>query len=336
MHLTGKIAVVTGASRGIGRGIALQLGAAGATVYITGRNKPHDPDSLLPSLEDTARDVSKPDIVKELEIWEQTQLALDNFCITQKGGEGIAIYCDHSKPEEITQLFERIEREHNGKLDILVNNAYSAVEYLFKNIGKCFWEMDIEAWDEVNNVGLKNHYICSVLAARMMVKHKSGLIVNISSFGGLKYLFNVPYGVGKAAVDRMAADCAHELKNFNVACLSLWPGPVKTELVVNEMGKENHNDMLDLFQNGESTEFAGKCIVHLAQDINVMQKSGRVWLTADLADMYGFSDIDGTQPSNFRSVKFLVDQAAWHKTAGWIPSWIKLPGWMFALSTSKF
>lgn len=279
--LKGKIALVTGASRGIGRGIALQLGTAGATVYVTGRkptSKPSHESQDLPTLEKTAQE------------------------ITDRGGRGIAVYCDHGDPNDIKKLFEQIEQENKGQLDVLVNNAYSAVNTIMRSEGKKFWELDPLIWDEINNVGLRNHYICAVYASRLMVPRKSGLIVNVSSSGGLKYLFNVAYGVGKEACDRMAVDCGIELKRHNVAVVSLWPGAVKTELVTP----------------------------------NIMQKTSRILITGDLGDSYGFVDVDGRRPPSLRSVKFLLDVAQWRGTAAWIPEWVKLPGWLMNVGGNKF
>ena len=209
--LEGKVALVTGASRGIGRGIALQLGEAGATVYVTGRApaasySQTDPKEL-PSLEQTAKE------------------------IFERGGKSHPVYCDHANSDDVRRLFKRIEQEQGGILNILVNNAYSAVPQLIANAGKKFWECEPEYWDEVNEVGLRNTYFCATLAARLMVPQRDGLIVNISSAGGLQYLFSVPYGVGKTATDRMAADMGFELKAHNVTCISLWPGFVHTEVV---------------------------------------------------------------------------------------------------------
>ncbi|KRY51660.1 Dehydrogenase/reductase SDR family member 1, partial [Trichinella britovi] len=249
--LSGRVALVTGASRGIGRGVALQLGEAGATVYITSRPVDKSDSSEiadLPTLEKTAEEVNG------------------------RGGKAIAVYCDHSKDEEIKALFQRIEEEQNGQLDILVNNAYSGIKAIANCIGKKFWECEPEIWDDINNTGLRNHYICSVYAARLMVPRKSGLIVTISSVGGLRYLFNVPYGVGKAACDRMAVDCAEELKAKNVAYISIWPGAVQTELILNNLdavsemavGSFDKETVKNIFINGESTEYVGKAVVHLA------------------------------------------------------------------------
>lgn len=211
MSLSGKIALVTGASRGIGKGIAVELGAAGATVYITGRS----PDKAL----------NFPSTTTLTEVADE---------INQKGGKGIVAFCDHTNPTDVKTLFEKIEKEQNGKLDILVNNAYSAVQFIGKNIDKKFYEIPEapeDAWDTVNNVGLRNHYVCSVYASRLMAKNKSGFIVTVSSPGGIKHLFNIAYGVGKSACDRLAADMAFDLQDLGVTSIALWPGAVKTEIV---------------------------------------------------------------------------------------------------------
>ncbi|VDM96262.1 unnamed protein product [Thelazia callipaeda] len=211
MALRGKVALVTGASRGIGRGIALQLGEAGATVYVTGRHPDlslHASQNTLPTLKATAEDV------------------------TARGGKGIAVYVDHSNMSDVEKLFKRIDEETNGHLDILVNNAFSAVPQLADLSGQKFWEVSPELWDEVNNVGLRNNYYCCCYAARIMVRRCAGLIVNISSAGGLVYLFSVPYGVGKTANDRMASDMAIELRRYGITVVSIWPGPVRTEVSV--------------------------------------------------------------------------------------------------------
>ncbi|VDO99091.1 unnamed protein product [Soboliphyme baturini] len=277
--LKGKIALVTGASRGIGRGIALQLGEAGATVYITGRppeksdNRENSKD--LHTLEDTAKEV------------------------TARGGQCIPVYCDHSLDDNIRDLFKRIQAEQNGKLDILVNNAFSAVKILVECAGKNFWEVEPDIWDKVNQVGLRNHYICMVYAARMMTQRKSGLIIFISSIGSVRHLFSVSYGVGKAAVDRMMRDCAEELQPFNVTCVSLWPGLVNTEIFQQNAENLDASILRDvregyesLFKFAESTEFSGKAVVSLATDPNIFRKTGQTLMTADLGDEYGFTDVD--------------------------------------------
>ncbi|XP_061421502.1 dehydrogenase/reductase SDR family member 1 [Lethenteron reissneri] len=308
--LSGRVCIVTGASRGIGKGIALQLAEAGATVYITGRNQ------------ETLRQAAEE--------------------VEARGGRCVPVSCDSTKEEEVRALFERVRREQKGRLDILVNNAYAGVKTIFSGIGKPFWEQPATDWDDINNTGLRGHYLCSVYASQMMVELGQGLIVVISSMGGLRYLFSVPYGVGKAACDRLAADCAVELRKHNVAYVSLWPGAVRTELVQELVARDTEKSiteqrMAKAFENGETPELSGKCIVGLAEDKNIMKKSGRVLMTADLASEYGLKDVDGSAPVNYTSLKFLVTQVpglAWMSCV--IPSFIKVPKWMLSLSASKF
>jgi len=326
--LAGKIALVTGASRGIGRGIALQLGEAGAKVYITGRQPKASLSSdmsQLPSLEKVAQEIE------------------------DRGGKAAIIYTDHSDMDQVKSLFEQINAENNGQLDILVNNAYAAVTSIRENHGKKFYDQKPEIWDDINNVGLRNHYYCSVYATRMMVKNRSGLIINISSGGGLKYLFNVAYGVGKEAVDRMAADMAVELKDDNVTVISLWPGAVKTELVTNFVSEgvlvtanqEISEEAAEkIFSEGESVEYPGKAVVALATDPKVHNLTGKTLTTADLGDKYGFKDIDGKQILSMRSIKFVfVYGIVKFPLSQWIgaiiPRWVKAPGWLMSAYVSR-
>jgi NAD(P)-dependent dehydrogenase (short-subunit alcohol dehydrogenase family) len=197
--LKGKVALVTGASRGIGKGIAIGLGEAGALVYITGRsvNQSNSMDSISGSLLET------------------------KVAVEKAGGICIAVPVDHSDDEQIKSLFEKIDREQNGQLDLLVNNAYGGVRSLIDAKGKPFWEADLSLWDTCNQVGLRSHYVASHFAAKMMTLRKQGLIVTISSWGGLAPIFGVAYGTGKSACDRLAAEMAVELKPFNVASISL-------------------------------------------------------------------------------------------------------------------
>ncbi|XP_069113766.1 dehydrogenase/reductase SDR family member 1-like isoform X2 [Argopecten irradians] len=317
--LAGKVCIVTGATRGIGKGIALQLGEAGATVYITGRTLVVTKDSIVGgSLTDTAREVE------------------------ERGGKCIPVQCDHTKDEEIQQLFDKVKREQEGQLDILVNNAYSAVKAIFDNVDVPFWEFPMDMWDTVNNVGLRNHYLCTIQAAKMMVPRKRGLIVNISSIGGLTYTLNVPYGIGKEACDRMAADCAIELKKHNVAMVSLWPGPVRTERIqffINESSANNvgNVNVRGMFEVGESIEYAGKAVSYLASDPNIMKKTGKILITAELGSEYGFVDINGREMVSFRNLKELLmlsPKTQW--IARLVPRFIYIPKLIFALLGNKF
>lgn len=309
MALSGWVCVVTGASRGIGRGIALQLSEAGATVYITGRQDR--------TLQQTAAEVR------------------------ERGGDCVPVVCDSSKEEDIQKLFEQIQREQNGRLDVLVNNAYAGVQAIFGNMGKKFWETEPSIWDSINNTGLRGHYFCSVYASRLMVARGHGLIIVISSMGGLRYLFNVAYGVGKAACDRLAADTAVELRSRGVASVSLWPGAVQTEFVSQAI-IENNSPGVDpkfkeVFANGETPELSGKCIVQLAKDKNLMSLTGKVLMTCDLARRYGIKDVDGRIVTDYTSLKFLVSQVpylSWLSVA--VPSFFRVPRFLLTLANGRF
>ena len=321
MALAGKICVVTGATRGLGKGIALQLGESGATVYITGR-----------TLERQKGDGVGGSLVETAEV------------IEARGGVCIPVQCDHSNDEDVQRLFDQVSREQDGRLDVLVNNAFSAVNALAESSGKKFWELPLSMWDTVNKVGLRNHYICTALAAKLMVPRKQGLIVNVSSAGGLKYLFGVPYGVGKEAVDRMAVDCGIELRKHNVACLSLWTGGVHTE-TIDKLAKEKQNDTrsereeihLKYMLEGESTEYIGKCVAYLAADPDIMKKTASVHISMDLGAEYGFGDVDGRKPLHIRQVNTLISfSPKWKWLARWIPDFVKIPKWIIHQAGNKF
>lgn len=313
--LTGKVCIVTGASRGIGKGIALMLAKAGATVYITGRTL-DAAQGQQGSLRQTAEEIDQ-----------------------EGSGRCIPVKCDHGNDKEVKQLFEKVGQEQNGRLDVLVNNAYKGVKAIFENAGKPFYEQPVKMWDEVNDVGLRSSYVAAWHAAKMMVPAKQGLIVNVSSFGGLRYLFNVAYGVGKAATDRMAADMAVELRKQNVACVSLWPGAVKTELVTDMIldkadqgGQESK--AAKLFQDAEDVTFAGKAVAWLAADANVMKKSGRILIVAELAREYGFKDVGGVQHLSFRQVKYYLER--FYPSVAWMmPEFVYVPAWLVGALNHK-
>ncbi|MFO0174143.1 MAG: SDR family NAD(P)-dependent oxidoreductase, partial [Aphanizomenon sp.] len=288
-HLQGKIALVTGATRGIGKGIAIGLGESGATVYITGRTLEPTNDSLGGSL-------------------QETQTA-----VIEAGGVCIPIQVNHGDDQQICRLFERIEREQNGQLDILVNNVYGGVQAIGEAYGKTFWELEPSFWDATNNVGLRGHYVASIYAARMMTKRKQGIIFTISSWGGMSYIFNVPYGVGKSACDRLAADMAKELKQYNVTSLAIYPGIVGTEQITNfakEQSSENGNS--SLFADGYNWEtplFTGRAIASLATDANIIKYTGKIQIVAEVAKKYGIVDQNGNRPVSLRSLRFILAMA---------------------------
>ncbi|VDK48230.1 unnamed protein product [Anisakis simplex] len=281
--LAGQVALVTGASRGIGKGIALELGRAGAVVYITGR-PPKQQERALNRL------LHQPTLVETAKQ------------ICDSGGKGIAVYCDHSDEKNVRELFKQISSEQKNRLDLLVNNAYAAVTAITRNAKTKFYNTDTSMWDIVNNVGLRNHYICSVYGAKMMASNKNGLIVTVSSSGGLRFLFGTAYGTGKAACDRLAADMAHDLIDDNVTSVSLWPGPVVTELVSKTVLKTSSNQksrLQKIYEKAESTQMSGKCIVALANDPNRISKTGHILTTTALAREYNLYEEDGkTQPDD--------------------------------------
>ena len=264
--LAGKVALVTGASRGIGKGCALELGAAGATVYVTGRTLEEGSAPLPGTIATTAQEV------------------------TVLGGHGIAVRCDHRNDDDVEALFARVEAEQ-GRLDVLVNNAFLIPRELTS--GLPFWQTPISNWDDMIDVGTRSAYMASRLAAQAMVPRKQGLIANVSSSGAAEYAWHVAYGVGKAALDRITADTAHELRAHGVSVVSLWPGLVLTERI-QRVGEA----MPDLdTSRAESQRFTGRAIVALAADPNVHQKTGRALASRDLADEYGFTDVDGKLPA---------------------------------------
>lgn len=305
-YLEGKIALVTGATRGLGKGIAVGLGEAGATVYITGRTLESNDNSG--SLRET----------------ESAVIAAGGICIP--------IPVDHSNDERVRLLFERIQDEQ-GKLDVLVNNVYSGVQAITDANKKGFWESEPNFWDACNNVGLRSHYVASVFAARMMTQHQQGLICTISSWGGLSYIFGVPYTVGKSACDRLAADMAIELKPHNVTSLSIWPGIVGTEHITRlaaQMREEEATDPQNaVFREGYNWEtplLTGRVIAALAADPNVMRRTGKVQIVAELAQHYGLVDQNGDRPVSLRSLRFIIPFAipALRKYSSLIPN-INIP-----------
>ena len=310
-HLEGKVTLVTGATRGLGKGIAIGLGEAGATVYVTGRSL-HNSDS-------------SDDISGSL---SETQAAVESV-----GGVCIPVQVDHSDDEQVRLLFERIQDEQDGHLDVLVNNVYSGVQALSDAYGQPFWDCEPSLWDASNNVGLRSHYISSVFAARIMTKRKQGLICTISSWGGMSYIFGAAYGAGKAACDRLAADMAVDLKPDNVTSISIWPGIVGTEHIsrlASEMDEKNaagknYSVFSDRY-NWETPLLTGRVIATLACEPNAIRRTGRVVVVAELAEQYGLVDQDGTSPVSLRSLRFLIPSAlpALRKYSGFIPN-IKVP-----------
>jgi NAD(P)-dependent dehydrogenase (short-subunit alcohol dehydrogenase family) len=212
--------------------------------------------------------------------------------IEAAGGRAVAVAVDHRDDDAVAALFGRIDAEH-GRLDVLVNNAFLIPKELTS--GLPFWEVPISNWDDMIGVGTRSAYVASVHAARRMVPAGSGLIANVSSSGAQEYAWHVAYGVGKCALDRLTADTAVELRSHGVTVVSLWPGFVRTERI--DVGAESGQlpSSLDL-DAAESPRFTGRAVVALAQDPDRAAFSGRALAVRDLAEGYGFRDVDGALP----------------------------------------
>lgn len=253
MNLNAKVAVVTGATKGVGRGIGRELARLGAQVFITGRSAP-DHDRLDEKI--------------------------------------TGIRCDHRVDSQVETAFKLIVREGHA-IDILVNNVWGGYERMVEDGDftwpRPFWEQPLWRWDAMFGAGVRAHYQASQLAAPSMIARRRGLIVNISSWAAQKHIGNVVYGVSKAATDKMTADMATELKPYGVAVVSLYPGLVRTEKIMEfARGRE--------LPNSESPEFVGRAVAALAADPDVLRHTGKVTVAASLAIEYGFTDIDGRTP----------------------------------------
>ena len=267
--LDGVVALVTGASRGVGRGVAHELGAAGATVYVTGRSTAGDrTDGLEGTVEGTA------DLV------------------TSAGGTGIGIVCDHTDDSAVAALFDRIRDEHGG-LDLLVNCAWGGYESYDDTFDDPFWTQPVSRWDRMFDAGVRAAFVASQHAVGPMLDRGSGLLVNVSSGDDGKFRGSVPYDVAKTAVDRMTAGMAHELREHGVAAVVLYPGFTRTERVEAAFERDG------VLEGTESPRYAGRAVAALAADPDVMARSGGVFKTGELAREYGFSDVDGRQPEPF-------------------------------------
>ena len=251
--LEGQVAIVTGGSLGVGRGIASALAQCGVRVFVTGR-----------SVSDNS--FADPNV--------------------------IGIRCDHRSDAEVEAAFDRVARQAQ-RLDILVNNVWGGYERMVEDVAftwsKPFWEQPLWRWDAMFSAGVRAHYQASQLAARTMIEAGRGLIVNISFWAAQKHIGNVAYGVSKAATDKMTADMAVELRPHGITAVSLYPGLVRTEKVMEAAAWLN-------LSNSESPEFIGRAVAALAGDPNVIRHTGNILVAAAVAAEYGFTDIDGKTP----------------------------------------
>ena len=269
-----RVVVVTGASRGACKGIALALGGTGAVVYVSGRSVQEGDAALPGTIGATAQ------------------------AIDAVGGQGIPVACDHRDDAQVAALFERVRREQ-GRLDILVNNACQIPAELTQP--GPFWRKPLHMLDLLD-VGLRSHYVSSWHAAPLMVEQGAGLIVNTSSYGSVCYMHGPAYGAGKAAADKMAHDMAVDLRAHGVAVVSLWMGLLDTERTAWALSDpEMAGKYAPLRGSMESPQFSGRVIDALSRDPALMQRSGGVWIGAELAREYGVTDLDGRLPPSFRA-----------------------------------
>jgi NAD(P)-dependent dehydrogenase (short-subunit alcohol dehydrogenase family) len=262
--MSNRVVVVTGSSRGIGRGTALAFAERGATVYITGRTTG---DGEL-SIDTTAR------------------------MVDEAGGHGVAVEVDHGVDDQIGALFERVRADH-GKLDVLVNNVYKIPDP--PAWGGGFWDHPIQVWDDQVGIGLRAHYVASWYAAPLLfAAGPGGFICNVSSPGGQSYHFSSSYGAGKAGLDRLSADMAIELRDKGIACVSLYPGSVATEFI-KEWSAKRGSDL----SKAQTTLFVGRSIVALAESPDLMERSGSIQWVEDLAAEFDLVDETGNRPDGY-------------------------------------
>lgn len=277
--MTGPVAVVTGASRGAGRGIALALGERGYTVYVTGRSS--TPAAAPGSIEATVAEIN------------------------QLGGTAIAVRCDHADAEQTAALFHRVGAEQ-GRLDILVNNA-TLVHEALASPGP-FWEKPLELAG-ILDVGLRSAYVASFCAAAWLLANGRGLIVNTSSFGSRCYMHGPAYGAQKSGLDKMTHDMARDFRPHAVAVVSIWMGMLRTERTEVAIRRDPAR-YAPFIEGMESPQFTGLVIDALYRDDRLMELSGQTLIGAEQAARYGIRDIGGGRPPSHRG--WLGDPPVWH------------------------
>lgn len=271
--LSGKVAVVTGASRGAGKGIAVALGSHGATVYVTGRTV-NEGDADLPGT-----------------------VAHTAELVTAAGGQGIAAVCDHADDGQVADLFDRVRSEQGG-LDILINNATFLHDQLIEP--GPFWEKPLDM-TRVFDVGIRSGYVASWYAAPLLVARGGGLVVFTSSFGARCYMHGPAYGAQKVSVDKFAADMAVDFKPHNVATASIWMGMLQTDRTRRVMAREPEK-YAGFWEIAETPEFTGHIISALYNDPKRAERSGQTVVGAELAQEYGITEADGRVPPSHREM----------------------------------
>jgi NAD(P)-dependent dehydrogenase (short-subunit alcohol dehydrogenase family) len=268
-----RIAVVTGASRGAGAGIARALGSHGYTVYLTGRTERSDDSAQPGSIQDTAEQVN----------------AL--------GGNGIAVRVDHADDEQVKDLFERVRQEH-GRVDVLVNNAAIIRDEMMGRTK--FWEEPLNVMDTLA-VGVRSGYVATVFAAPLMLPQRKGLVVFTSASGAVHYAFGPAYGVPKAGTDKMAADMAVDFEGTGIAAVSIWMGSLLTQRV-RDIVARNPTKLGYILDIAETPELTGHIISRLYEDPDLNDLSGQTLIGAELAVKYGIKDAEDRQPPSCRDL----------------------------------
>jgi NAD(P)-dependent dehydrogenase (short-subunit alcohol dehydrogenase family) len=291
--LAGKVALVAGATRGAGRGIAVQLGAAGATVYVTGRTT-----------------LSQQSEMNRPETIEETAALVD-----EAGGRGIAVQVDHLVPDEVRALVKRIEDEQ-GALHVLVNDIFGATRIEWN---KSVWESSLDFGLHTLRLAVDTHAITSHFACPLLIKTPGGLVVEVNDgteeYNATHYRNSFFYDLAKASVTRMAFALAHELRPHNATAVSLTPGWLRSEAMLEAYGvtESNWRDATTRsphFAISESPAFVGRAVAALAQDPDVARWSGTSLSSGQLAKVYGFTDLDGSQPDCWRYLVEVQDAGA--------------------------
>ncbi|PTL82865.1 short-chain dehydrogenase [Vitiosangium sp. GDMCC 1.1324] len=291
LPLHGKVALVAGATRGAGRGIAVQLGVAGATVYVTGR-----------STRAQRSELNRPETIEET-----AEL------VTRAGGQGIAVQVDHLEPVQVRELVARIEREH-GRLDVLVNDIWGA-EFLFE-WNKPLWEQPLEQGLRLLRLAIDTHVITSHFALPLLIKSPRGLLVEVTDgtaeYNATNYRLSLFYDLAKTSIIRLAWAQAHELRPHGATAVALTPGWLRSELMLEIFGvtEANWRDATRKqphFIISETPHYVGRAVAALAADPDVARWSGQSLSSGQLAKVYGFTDLDGSQPDAWRYVREVQD-----------------------------
>ena len=282
--LEGKVALVAGATRGAGRGIAIELGAAGATVYCTGR-----------STKEQRSEMDRPETIEET-----AEL------IEREGGRAIPVQCDHLDSKQVEALVARIEQEQ-GRLDVLVNDIWGGDRFIQWNTP--VWEYSLENGLRMLRLAIETHLITNHYALRLLIKNKGGLVVEVTDgtaeYNKDNYRVSLFYDLAKTAVVRMAWSLAQELKPHDCFAVALSPGWLRSEQMLDNYGvkEENWRDATKVqphFIITETPRYVGRAVAHLAADRDAARWNGQSRSSGQLAQVYGFTDLDGSQPDAWR------------------------------------